>query len=108
MTAIFTGGNMLIRSIVVVLLAALGNVADVDAQTMRNPTRGELLYSTHCVACHNTKIHWRDNNISTDWISLQAEVRRWQKLSALNWDDDDIEVVSRYLNDIHYHYYIPK
>lgn len=106
-TTILTGGNMLIKSIVILLLALIGNIADVDAQTMRNSTRGELLYSTHCVVCHDTQIHWRDNKTSTDWISLRAEVRRWQKLSALNWDNDDITVVARYLNDLHYHYPIP-
>lgn len=32
--------------------------------------RGELLYNTHCVACHSTKMHWRDQRLATDWKSL--------------------------------------
>ncbi len=65
---------------------------------------GELLYSTHCLACHNTQVHWREKKLATDWASLQAEVRRWQQLSKLDWSEYDVEVVTGYLNDLHYRY----
>ena len=32
-------------------------------------SRGELLYITHCVACHRTQIHWRDKRQVVDWSS---------------------------------------
>lgn len=98
---------MLRRSIVVVLFVLSWNLADADAQPMRDATRGELLYSTHCIACHSAQVHWRDKKHATDWISLQAEVRRWQKYSGLGWDEDDIAAVARYLNALHYHYSMP-
>ena len=102
-----TGGNMLRRSILVVLFVLCGNLADADAQPMRDATRGELLYSTHCIACHSAQVHWRDKKLATDWISLQAEVRRWQGFSGLEWGDDDVAAVARYLNALHYHYSTP-
>jgi hypothetical protein len=49
-------------------------------------------------------MHWRDKKLAADWTSLQAEVRRWQKLSDLGWDDDDVAQVAQYLNALHYHY----
>lgn len=98
---------MLRRSILVVLFVLCGNLADADAQPMRDATRGELLYSTHCIACHSTQVHWRDKKLATDWISLQAEVRRWQKFSGLGWADDDVAAVAQYLNALHYHYPTP-
>lgn len=63
------------------------------------PTRGELLYTTHCIACHNSQMHWREQRLATDWPSLRAQVRRWQGVANLGWSDDDILEVSRHLND---------
>lgn len=98
---------MLRRSILVALCVLFGNLADADAQPMHDATRGELLYSTHCIACHSTEVHWRDKKFATDWTSLQAEVRRWQKFSQLDWTDDDIAEVARHLNSLYYHYSTP-
>lgn len=65
-------------------------------------TRGELLYETHCIACHTTQVHWRDRRLATDWNSLQAQVVRWQAAGALNWSDEDIAAVTQHLNDRFY------
>ena len=65
-------------------------------------SRGELLYNTHCVACHNTQVHWREGKLVSDWPSLLAQVRRWQAADRLRWSDEDIEGVARYLNDTVY------
>jgi mono/diheme cytochrome c family protein len=99
---------MLRSSLLAVLFVWFGNLPDADAaQTTHDPTRGELLYTTHCLACHNTQVHWRDKKLVTDWKSLQSEVRRWQTFSGLGWGDDDIMKVARYLNTLYYHYPTP-
>lgn len=67
-------------------------------------SRGELLYATHCIACHTSQMHWRDNRVARDWSSLQAQVRRWQGAASLDWSDGDIREVARYLNDSIYHF----
>ncbi len=94
---------MLKKSLLFMLFLLLGNLADADNQKMRDATRGELLYSTHCIACHSTQMHWRDKKLAADWATLQSEVRRWQKLSGLGWDDNDVAQVAQYLNALHYH-----
>ncbi|MDP2007542.1 MAG: cytochrome C [Rubrivivax sp.] len=66
-------------------------------------TRGELLYLTHCEACHTAQVHWRDDRQVVDWPSLRAQVRRWQSADRLAWPDDDIEAVAQYLNALFYH-----
>jgi mono/diheme cytochrome c family protein len=66
--------------------------------------RGELLYSTHCGACHTAQMHWRANRAVTDWASLKAEVRKWQIVASLGWSEDDVLDVARYLNDSIYHF----
>ncbi len=98
---------MLLRYMLVTLLISFGSLTDADAQQMSGPARGELLYSTHCIACHSDKIHWRDKKLARDFKSLRAEVRRWQKTAALGWSDDDVSAVALYLNALHYHYPTP-
>lgn len=96
---------MLRRAILTVLFVfSLSNAA---AQRMRDATRGELLYSTHCIACHSAQVHWREKRRATDWASLQSEVRRWQGVSGLGWSNEDIAEVARYLNALHYRYPTP-
>ena len=66
-------------------------------------SRGELLYTTHCIACHNTQVHWRSKKQVVDWPSLRAQVRAWQATAQLAWTDDDILLVAAYLNEAYYH-----
>ena len=66
------------------------------------PTRGQLLYDTHCIECHNAQIHWRALSQANDWGSLLAQVKRWQATAKLGWSDDDIAEVTRHLNDTIY------
>ena len=81
------------------LLGALLLAPAAQAQS-----RGELLYSTHCITCHTSQMHWRDKRVATDWSSLNREVRRWQDASGLGWRESDIEDVTRYLNETIYRY----
>jgi cytochrome c5 len=61
--------------------------------------RGQLLYETHCIACHDTQIHWRDQRRVQDWAGLLAQVRAWQARALLGWSDADVESVARHLNE---------
>ena len=83
-----------------VLLAAvlLQAVLPVHAQVPVPASRGELLYATHCIACHTKQVHWRDRRVVTDSASLTAEVARWQKNTGLEWNSEDVQEVARYLN----------
>lgn len=57
--------------------------------------RGELLYATHCSACHTVQLHWRASKAVTDWTSLRSEVRKWQGEAKLAWGEDDVLEVAR-------------
>ena len=67
-------------------------------------SRGELLYSTHCISCHTAEMHWRDKKVAVDWTSLRFQVGRWQDNAGLGWSKADIQEVTRYLNESIYHY----
>ncbi|MEO7401770.1 MAG: cytochrome C [Polaromonas sp.] len=88
-----------------ILLLACGSAAPAaDGVPPGDAARGELLYSTHCIACHGEKMHWRDKKRVTDWKSLQTEIDRWQGVSGLGWRQEDIADVARYLNTAYYRY----
>lgn len=89
---------------IVALLAAGGLLCTaVMAQN-----RGQLLYETHCIACHSAQVHWRDKRLARDWISLRGEVQRWQSIAALNWSEEDINEVTRHLNQRYYGFSEPR
>ncbi len=81
--------------------ALFGGPALAQASTV--PGRGELLYDTHCRACHTEQVHWRDKRAATDWPGLKEEVRRWQAADRLGWSEADVVAVARYLNETVYH-----
>jgi hypothetical protein len=89
---------------------ALGAAAalNLPAQAQTTPesvsTRGELLYSTHCIECHTTQMHWRANRQAVDWDALKFQVRRWQGVLNLGWTEADTDDVARYLNDTIYRF----
>jgi mono/diheme cytochrome c family protein len=76
----------------------------VQAQTPPPPVQGNgrLLYETHCIACHDKQVHWRDGRLAVDWRTLDAQVRRWQATALLNWGEAEITAVTRYLNETIY------
>jgi len=78
--------------------------AFADTQTVSDASRGKLLYSLHCISCHNEQVHWLANKKASDWPSLVAQVKLWQNISNLKWDNNDIESVARHLNMLYYHY----
>ena len=61
-------------------------------------------YTTHCISCHTSQMHWRNDQQAYDWDSLKVQVRRWQGNANLQWGDADIAEVARHLNDTIYHY----
>jgi len=69
-------------------------------------SRGEMLYSLHCKSCHTSKVHWREEKLATNWLSLKAQVFRWQSNIELGWGEDEITDVTRYLNTTYYHFQI--
>jgi mono/diheme cytochrome c family protein len=92
------------------LLLALATLPALAQTPPANPasSRGALLYDTHCSACHNEQMHWRDKQAAVNWPSLKAQVRRWQDEQKLAWSDADVDEVARYLNTRFYRFPAPQ
>lgn len=82
--------------------AAAVTLAQAQPAAEPQPTRGQLLYTTHCIECHTTRMHWRNQRLARDWVTLKAQVRLWQEVASLGWSEADIDDVTRYLNDTIY------
>jgi len=93
---------MLRRWKLAALFILFSSLAQAETQPPPDATRGELLYRTHCIACHGDEVHWRDKKLVTDRKSLQSEIRRWMEVSGLRWSNEDIAEVGRYLNAAYY------
>ncbi|HEY9269154.1 MAG TPA: hypothetical protein VIO39_06880 [Methylotenera sp.] len=89
------------------LTLSLNHLAHADEQSVNDISRGKLLYSLHCIACHTEQKHWLANKKVSDWPSLVSQVRLWQSISNLKWDKHDIESVAKHLNALYYHYPLP-
>ena len=88
-------------------MALQGNGVVLHAQPLPVQTRGELLYTTHCISCHTKQMHWRNDKQAYNWDSLKFQVRRWQGNAGLQWDEADITEVVRYLSETIYRYLPP-
>lgn len=93
----------------VMALAALLALPALPAWAQeRVPSRGELLYNNHCIACHSTQMHWRAQRLARDWDTLRAQVVRWKANTGLFWSDSEVDDVTRHLNDTIYRYPQPE
>lgn len=92
------------HTFVITLSMLFAGLAHASPAREGEQSRGELLYSTHCIACHTTHVHWRDKRLATDWQSLNKQVQRWQSNTRLGWNEADVKAVARYLNTLYYHF----
>jgi len=99
--------GLLHTALLVATLALAGPALAQPATTPAAPGRGQLLYETHCIACHGIQMHWRAQRLVTDWPQLLTQVRRWQGTAQLQWSDADIDAVARHLNDTLYRLPVP-
>ena len=86
---------------------ALYGAAPALSQELRDARHGNLLYDTHCTACHTGQVHWRDHKLATNWDTLVEQVNRWQGNTGLRWNSQDIADVAQYLNDRYYKFPAP-
>ena len=81
--------------------------ADSHGQTEMKSTnmdkpRGQLLYETHCAACHDQSVHKRKPRKADSVAKIKSWVSRWSTELKLNWSGSDIDAVASYLNSKYY------
>ena len=92
--------TIILAGATLMLMAALA--AGQDRKT--DEPSGELLYTTYCIGCHTTQVHWREKRLATDWTTLKFQVRRWLLNAGLGTGEDDIAALAGYLNGLYYNF----
>jgi mono/diheme cytochrome c family protein len=69
--------------------------------------RGQALYETRCIGCHDRGVHQRESRIAQDFASLRAQVIRWNANVGGEWRTEEIDLVTAFLNDRYYRYPCP-
>jgi mono/diheme cytochrome c family protein len=65
-------------------------------------SRGQLLYENHCMGCHDSVAHVRENRRVDSPRALDKWVMRWADQLKLPWNEQDIRDVSEYLEKSFY------
>jgi len=64
--------------------------------------RGENLYLNHCLSCHESTAHIRENRRASNLAEVRRWVARWSLQLELGWGPDEVEDVTAYLNRTYY------
>jgi cytochrome c5 len=65
-------------------------------------SRGQLLYENHCLGCHESIVHIRGSQTMRSLPDLRAKVAQWAVFLRLTWGRDEIEDVTRFLDNNYY------
>ena len=66
--------------------------------TERATDRGQLLYENHCASCHDSGVHLRQSGKAHSVKDIRQWVIRWSKNLELDWTNNDVDVVTDYIN----------
>ena len=83
-------------------VAALGLLFSGGDSMAADAIRGQLLYENHCMVCHTSVVHVREQRKASSREEIQAWIFRWQKELALNWEPGEIDDVAEFLNQRYY------
>ena len=65
-------------------------------------SRGQLLYENHCLECHTSVVHIRNNRKAVTLTEVRNFVIRWSHELRLPWQEEEIDDVVRYLDQQYY------
>lgn len=97
---------MTIVRIPLILLTALGFATTLPS-IAADSARGQQLFETHCIKCHDTGIYKRAQPKVRSWPALLNEVRQWQTEGGQRWSVEEIDDVAAYLNKRFYKFERP-
>ncbi len=95
--------NLIIPVLLPVVLGFLGTGVG-RAQQQSSYLRGYHLYENHCIECHDSVVHVRENRKAQSLTEIEAFIVRWSKYRQLSWNQEDINDVLHYLNMQYYKY----
>jgi len=80
----------LVATALVALLPSAAQAADAG--------RGRELYESACIGCHGRSVHARAPSSVRTCAELRATVARFADIQGRNWDAEDLDDVTAWLN----------
>ncbi len=84
----------LVATAVIMLLPSFAQAADAG--------RGRELYESACIGCHGRSVHARTRSGVRSCAELRATVARFADIQGRNWDAEDLDDVTTWLNVRYY------
>jgi len=78
-----------------------------SAVAAADAARGRALYETRCGGCHDRSVHARAAKAAKSFDEVRGYVVSWDRQIGRLWRDDEIDAVTRYLNERYYRYPCP-
>lgn len=91
--------HLLLASFAILLFVGLGRASAADF------SRGQLLYENHCVGCHESVVHIREQRKVVSLAALRAQVAHRARLQGLRWSEEDVDDVALYLDTRYYKFH---
>ena len=66
--------------------------------------RGKALYENHCIKCHESTLHLREDRRAKTVEDVRSQVVRWSQELGLGCGYQDIEDVRQYLSSTFYNF----
>lgn len=66
--------------------------------------RGKALYENHCIKCHESTLHLREDRRAKTVEDVRVQVVRWSQELGLGWGYQEIEDVRQYLSSTFYNF----
>ena len=94
------------RALATALLCAGITAAPAPAGA-QDTARGRALYEARCDRCHETSVHQRSRRAAGSFAEIRGYVVRWDRELGPIWTREDIDAVTRWLNERYYRYPCP-
>lgn len=67
-------------------------------------SRGQMLYENHCISCHESVVHIREQQQARTLAQLRARVQYWADYLQLRWSREEVEEVANHLDSQYYRF----
>ena len=95
-----------LRGAVLAAVMVLAGGAPTEAMSA-DAMRGRALYEARCSGCHDRSVHARAMRAARSFDEVRGYVVSWDRQIGTLWRDDEVDAVTRYLNERYYRYPCP-
>ncbi|OOZ40210.1 green heme protein [Solemya pervernicosa gill symbiont] len=81
-----------------IAIAVAATALQIGTANAADLSEGKELHNENCVRCHGSEIYTRTDRRVTNRPGLTTQVQRCELALGLKWFEEDVEMVSDFLN----------